>query len=487
MLTISLLSRLRYLILKYLILFMLIIKSILQGFLTLFLVSLLVFVAYRLMPGDEVEAYNDFSGRFSTWQEVERYRNDYQNAAHDLNLDLPIFYFSISKYPYDKRFFTTTFHEDKKKLNAILAKNYEPEMAFLMLNYEQIYQKYLYNIKDAKSGSLLNIQVITNEYTLFSSKIQEKEPYLVDFLQNEKNQLDNFYKNETPIERLEIPAAKTSYFSWLPRFYFHGRDCQFHRWSGKILTGDFGRSYRSHRPVFDEIKDAIRWTLLINIFAFLLIFLLGVPLGLKAAEKYGKRFDKFLMRFNFVSDAIPSFWLATLIVVFLTTSYYHVKIFPSAGLGDFPSDATFLQKMCIALPHFIAPVLCIVFTSISLIIRQMRSASLQIFQQDFIKTARAKGLSEKTILYKHVFPNAVFPILTLVGIALPELIVGSILVENIFNIPGMGKLMVDAITNKNFPLLIAIILLIAVATLFGTSLTNILYRVFNPLLKKHTH
>ena len=446
--------------------------------------SFLVFVAYRLMPGDEVEAYNDFAGRFSTWQEVERYRTDYQNTAHDLNLDLPIFYFSISKYPYDKRFFTTTFPDEKKSLNAILAKNYDTEMAFLILNYEQIYQKYLYNIKDAKSDSLLNIEAVANEYVLFLSKIKEKEPYLIDFLQNEKKQLDNFYKNETTIERIEIPSAKTKYFSWLPHFYFHGRDCQFHHWLQKNLTGDFGRSYRSHRPVFDEIKDAIRWTLLINIFAFLLIFLVGVPLGLKAAEKYGQRFDKFLMRFSFVSDAVPPFWLATLIVVFFTTSYYHVKIFPSAGLGDFPSSATFFEKMYIALPHFIAPVLCIVFTSISLIIRQMRSASLQIFQQDFIKTARAKGLSEKTILYRHVFPNAVFPILTLIGIALPELIVGSILIENIFNIPGMGKLMVDAIATKNFPLLIAIILLIAVATLLSVSFSNVLYRVFNPLLKK---
>ena len=466
---------------------MFIIKSILQGVLTLFLVSLFIFVAYRCMPGDDVEAYNGLAPRFSTWQEVERYQNDYKNTAHDLKLDLPIFYFSISKYPYNQRFFSTTFADDKVFLETILVKKYDAQTAFLLLDYERTYQKYLYFIKAKKVDSTVNLQNISSEYFNYSSILQAKKPFLNPFLLEEKRQLDSFFINEKAFERSEIPTADVAYFSWKPYFYFNGVDCQFHHWLKKISIGDFGRSFQSHRPVFDEIKDAIRWTLLINIIAFALIFLFGTALGLKAAEKYGKHFDTFLMRFGFVSDAIPAFWLATLMVVFLTTSYYHIKIFPSAGLGDFPSDASFFKKISIALPHFIAPVLCMTFTSISLIIRQMRSSAIQIFQQDFIKTAKAKGLSEKNILQKHVFPNAIFPILSLMGIALPELIVGSVLIENIFNIPGMGKLMVAAIAQKDFPVMVAIVLLIACATLLATFLTNLLYYIFNPLTKIKNH
>jgi peptide/nickel transport system permease protein len=466
---------------------MFVVKSILQGFLTLFLVSLLIFVAYRLMPVDEVEAYNAIAPRFSTWKQVEQYQTDYQNIAHDLNLDLPIFYFSISKHPYNQRFFSTTFPDDKVFLTTVLAKKYDAQTAFYLLDYERNYQKYLYFIKEKKIDSTLNLQPISDEYLHSTSILQTKKPFLSSFLLEEKKQLDIFFTNEKPFERSEIPIADVTYFTWKPYFYINGRNCQFHHWLQKIIVGDFGRSFQTHRPVFDEIKDAIRWTFLINIIAFLLIFYIGIALGLKSAEKYGQRFDNILMRFSFVSDAIPPFWLATLFVVFLTTSYYHIKIFPSAGLGDFPSDASFFQKAIIALPHFIAPVLCMIITSISLIIRQMRSSAIQIFQQDFIKTAKAKGLSEKSILQKHVLPNAIFPILSLIGIALPEIIVGSVLLENIFNIPGMGKLMVVSIAQKDFPVMIAIVLLIACATLLAAFFTNLLYNIFNPLTKIKNH
>ena len=460
---------------------MFIIKSILQGFLTLFLVSLLIFVAYRLMPGDEVEAYSGLTNNTKTWKEVESYRNNYENTAQELHLDLPIFYFDISKYAYDERFFKTTFIDDKSFLRTVFEKKYEPKTAFDLLNYERIYQKYFYHIKEKKVDSTLNIESISSSFLTISSNLQEKKPFLTSFLSEEKKQLDSFYKNETPFERLEIPLSDVKYFSWLPHFYFNGRDCQYHRWLQKIAVGDFGKSYYSKRLVFEEIRDAIRWSLLLNLVALLLIFLVGIPLGLKAAEKYGQHFDKILMRFNFISDAIPPFWVATLVLIFLTTSHYHIKIFPSAGLGEFPIGASFGEKLWIALPHFIAPVLCILFTSISLIIRQMRSSAIQIFQQDFIRTARAKGLSTKEILTKHVFQNAIFPIITLVGIMLPHLIIGSILIENTFNISGLGKTLVDSMARKDFPIMIAIVLIIACATLFTTFITDILYKFFNPL------
>lgn len=248
----------------------------------------------------------------------------------------------------------------------------------------------------------------------------------------------------------------------------------------KIFQGDFGISYRTRLPVSRELWESIRWTIVMNGLALLLIFLPGMYLGMQSARRYGSRVDKFIMQASFVLDAIPSFWLATLAMIFLTTSYYGIQLFPSAGLGEAPYGAGFCVKLLYALPHLILPIICIVLGSISIVIRQMRSAALEVSGQDYIRTARAKGLSEKQVFRKHVFPNAVFPMLTMAGNAVPDLIAGAFLIENIFNIPGMGKLTVESIAARDFPVLFAVIVITAVFTIAGNIIAELCYRHLDP-------
>jgi peptide/nickel transport system permease protein len=291
------------------------------------------------------------------------------------------------------------------------------------------------------------------------------------------------YQNQYQIYAKELGLDKPLFFFSLSAkntLQWNGFDNQYVIKVISYFKGDFGNSYRTKKPVLQELSEAIRWSLTINLLALLLIFVIGIALGLRAAMRYDSQWDKRLLQFSFFSDVVPSFWLATILMVFFTSDYYGIKLFPSIGLGNAPYDATFVKKFFYALPHLILPILIIVFSSISIVIRQMRSAALGVIQQDFVRTSKAKGLNDKQLMSKHIFPNAIFPIITLLGVSFPQLIAGSVLIENIFNIPGMGKLSIEAILNKDFPMLFAVILLTAILTIIGNLMADILYRKFNP-------
>jgi peptide/nickel transport system permease protein len=291
------------------------------------------------------------------------------------------------------------------------------------------------------------------------------------------------YHQQYTIYAKELGLDKPLFFFSLTAkegFRWHGIDNQYSNKIGKICKGDFGNSYQTKGPVLLEVGNAVRWTIVLNFIALLLIFGLGITVGLISALHYQKPLDRKIMRISFILDAIPSFWISSMLVVFFTTNYYGMKLFPSIGLGDFPSDLPFGQKLIYAFPHLLLPAFCMMLASISIIIRQMRASSLNIIAQDYIRTGKAKGLNQTQLVKKHILPNAIFPILTLLGMAFPALLVGAVLIENIFNIPGMGKLSVDAIYNKNFPALFTIILFIAFFTIIGNLISDILYRVFNP-------
>lgn len=303
--------------------------------------------------------------------------------------------------------------------------------------------------------------------------------------QNEADSL--YYQQQYEIFKKELGLDKPLFFFGMNdvgRFQWHGFDNQYFNKIKDFFRGDFGRSYRSKNPVLSEIADAIRWTLTLNLVSLFLLFLIGIALGLMAASQPNSKLDKRLMRFSFITDSIPSIWIVTIAMVFLTSNYYGLQIFPSIGLGNAPYSTSFVVKFFHALPHLILPIILIILTSYSLVFRQMRSAALGVIQQDFIRTAKAKGLNNKDLMKKHIFPNAIFPIITLFGLYFPTLIAGSVIIESVFNIPGMGKLAIEAIRTKDFPILFAIILLTGVLTIVGNILSEVLYYIFEPRMKE---
>lgn len=295
-----------------------------------------------------------------------------------------------------------------------------------------------------------------------------------------------YYQLQYDIFAKELGLDKPLFFCGFDKngnFHWNGLDNQYFNKVKAIFRGDFGRSYRSKSPVLSEISDAIRWTLTINFIALLLIFFKGIALGLIAAAKPNSKLDKRLLKLSFITDSFPPIWIVTMAMIYLTSNYYGLPIFPTIGLGNAPYSASFLVKFLYALPHLILPVLLIVITSYSLVFRQMRSSAMDIIQQDYIRTAKAKGLNDKHLMWRHIFPNAIFPIITLLGLSFPGLIVGSIVIESVFNIPGMGKLTLESISTKDFPILFALVLLTALLTIIGNIIADVLYFIFEPKMK----
>ncbi|MCP4440598.1 MAG: ABC transporter permease subunit [Aureispira sp.] len=260
------------------------------------------------------------------------------------------------------------------------------------------------------------------------------------------------------------------------------------KFTGKgFLRGDFGISYMDNRPVATKIGEALYWTLLMNFFAILISYLISIPLGVKSATwKLQNRstIDNINTTSLFVLYSLPSFWIGTILMVFLTTPEYGLDWFPSGGVQDLEiaqdKNAGFWTVLLDILHHMILPIFCITYGSLAFLSRQMRSSMLGVVRQDYIRTARAKGLSERKVIWKHAFRNSLFPIITLFSAVFPRALSGSIAIELIYTIPGMGTLVFTSIIARDWPVVFTIVMFAAILTMIGNLIADILYAVVDP-------
>lgn len=251
-------------------------------------------------------------------------------------------------------------------------------------------------------------------------------------------------------------------------------------WMGNMLQGDFGNSFKDNRPVIDKIIERIPVTVTISLLSFLLIYIIAIPIGIYSAARQYSFWDRTTTVILFVLFSLPNFWLATLAIVFLCNVEF-LKIFPTAGIRseDFESLTT-LEQIKDRFMHLFLPVTITSLASFAFLSRQMRSSMLEVIRQDYIRTARAKGLSERKVILKHALRNSLIPIITLIGGILPAMIGGSVIIETIFSIPGIGQLAFQAILDRDYPLIMAELVLSSVLTVVGILLVDILYSFVDP-------
>lgn len=255
---------------------------------------------------------------------------------------------------------------------------------------------------------------------------------------------------------------------------------QYFIWIGNMLQGDFGNSFKDNRPVIDKIVERIPITLGMNLVSFFLIYLIAVPIGIYSAAKQYSFTDRLTTVLLFILYSLPNFWVATLAIVFLCNVEY-VKIFPTSGIKSLTYDSmTFFEQMKDRFMHFFLPITVLSLGSFAFISRQMRSSMLEVIRQDYIRTARAKGLSERKVILKHALRNSLIPILTLLGGILPAMVGGSFIIEQIFSIPGVGQLAVQAIFDRDYPVIMAELFLVSFLTVIGILLVDILYSIADP-------
>jgi peptide/nickel transport system permease protein len=258
---------------------------------------------------------------------------------------------------------------------------------------------------------------------------------------------------------------------------------QYWTWLKRLAVLDFGQSFAPDgRPVLDKIAERLPITITINLLSLALVLLLAVPIGVYSATHRGSLFDQATTVFVFLGFAAPTFWLALLCMILFGVSLGWLPISGIKSLNHETLSAA--GKLLDYAWHLLLPVTLSAFVSLAGMSRYMRGNMLEVIRQDYITTARAKGLSETTVIYRHALRNALMPVITVLGLSLPGLIGGSVIFESIFAIPGMGKLFYDAVMSRDYPMVMGGLVIGAVLTLLGNLLADLGYAAADPRVRR---
>lgn len=256
---------------------------------------------------------------------------------------------------------------------------------------------------------------------------------------------------------------------------------QYINWLKKTALLDFGRSFSDERPVVEKIMERIPVTLFINIFSLLFILAVAIPLGIACAVKSDSIFDKLTTVFVFVGFSIPTFWLALLLMNLFGIT---LAWLPISGIKSLDFEyLSFFGKIGDVSRHLILPIFVSSIGGLAGIVRYMRSSMIEVLGHPYIYTARAKGLHENQVLYKHALRNAVLPIVTILGLSIPGLLGGSVIFESIFAIPGIGRLFYEAVMMRDYPLIMAEVVLGAILTMLGNLIADLSYAYVDPRIR----
>jgi len=256
---------------------------------------------------------------------------------------------------------------------------------------------------------------------------------------------------------------------------------QYGMWLKRFISLDFGRSFIDDRGVTSKIMSALPATLLLQVSSLILIFAIALPIGILSAVKRGGVFDRTMTVIVFVGYAIPTFWLALILIFFFG---FKLQWFPISGMS--PWYVAYLDtagKIKDLLWHLVLPVITTAFTGLAALSRYSRSSMIEVLNQNYITTARAKGLTEKRVVFVHALRNALLPIVTIMGLTLPGLISGSFIFETIFAWPGMGRLGYEAIMSYDYPVVMGVAVISTFLTLLGIFLSDITYAFVDPRIR----
>lgn len=450
---------------------------------TLFLITLLSFFISQSAPGDPVEQMLAGKAGSGGEQLAERQasKQAYLEKRRELGLDLPIFYFAFAPLAEPETLYRIPQVPVQEALRRLVYKfgNWKAVEAY----YQAVLQldsaffaaggDTMWGPQKTEARALLLLLPQEKEYEEILFKIGRLEKMIVPSLRP--------YVERVRQAAEALPATAQRWRLYVPTLHWYGTANQYHRWLVNLLRGDFGISYQDKRPISDKLLEAVRWSLVINIISIGLAYLIAIPLGVDAAVHRGSWRDQSISLTLFMLYSLPSFWVGTMAIVFLCGGDY-LDIFPPGGIQstEHSSDWPWMKRLADWGYHLILPVIVYTYSSLAFLSRQMRTALLETLQQDYVRTARAKGLAERTVIWKHAFRNSLIPIITLLASVFPAMISGSVILETIFSIPGMGFLSYGAMVARDYPVIIAVFTIGAVLTLIGILVADVLYAVVDP-------
>jgi peptide/nickel transport system permease protein len=478
---------------------------------TLIIITLLAFVISASAPGDPVsqilrtsESAEAFAGA-GTAQHQQA-----QLWIHRLGLDLPLFYFSVTPSSFPDTLYRIYNKKEKNAVKSLLMRygntGSVESFHFSVKEFQRTVSKSFADSAEQMRFSRQDITASLNQSAyigaqllsafdpgFIANKIQEakaltgKYPFLGEAHATANEMEERFNAMEATPERWR---------NFIPSIHFHDSN-QYHRWlfgdgqwlTGKgavnskgLIRGDFGISLVTQMPVSTVIWKRIGWSLLFTFLSVIFAYLISIPIGVRAAAGQGLFFDRASSVTLFFLHSMPAFWVATLLLVVFANPDV-LPWFPASGVKPatgYPGGASFLQKVQITIPYLILPLIAYTYSSLAFLSRLTRTSMLEVLHQDFIKTARAKGLSERRVIWHHAYRNALLPLITVFANILPAAIGGAVIIESIFTIPGMGLETYQAIQRQDYPMIIGVFTMAGVLTMIGYLLADVLYALADP-------
>jgi peptide/nickel transport system permease protein len=252
-------------------------------------------------------------------------------------------------------------------------------------------------------------------------------------------------------------------------------------WLGNVLQGDLGNSFVNFAPVDAALANALPNTLILSVTSLLFALLLSVPIGILSAIKLNSFFDRAVTIITTAFYSIPSIWLGLLLIIVFSVQFqaWGFPSLPTSGVRDLRGDSGFWDRV----EHLILPAFTLGIVQLAGWTRYVRSSMLEVIRQDFIRTAQAKGLRERSVLLRHAFRNALLPLVTLVGLTIPDLFGGALIVENVFGYPGIGQLTITSLNRNDYSIAMAAIMILALLTVIGNLIADVLYGVMDPRVR----
>lgn len=480
-----------------------ILKRILIFIPTLIAITLLGFIISVNAPGDPVErmvqpSIDDGAKTNNVSEQKKEWRAK-------LGLDLPVFYFSLTSLSRPDTLYKIEDRTERDALDRLISiyGNWSDIQDYRnsLNEFYSLQQSFVPDTNELKQFDKNAVLETLNQ--IKSEALSLKGTYDIVVIDSKLNKISgllnvfpflkqfNHSLNKVKNNFITVQKNSSSWKNYIPRIAFYGYKNQYHRWlfgdggkfsKGLLLHGDFGTSYVTRQPISDVIYSKIGWSLFFSMLSVVLAYVVSIPIGVRAAAKRGSRFDKSSSIVLFLLYSMPSFWLATLLLMtFANTDV--LSWFPASGVKPalgYPDGASFWEMVKISFPYIILPAICYTYSSFAFLSRTMRVAMLDVVNQDYIRTARAKGLSETKVIWKHGLRNALLPIITVFANVFPAAIGGSVIIESIFTIPGMGSEAIYAIHNNNYPMIIAILTITGFLTLLGYLISDILYAIVDP-------
>ena len=429
------------------------------------MVVLIGFLLIKASPIDQVERLID-QGEFS--MDNQKYKEIYEKTASLHQLDLPYFYFSVTTRNYNRAYFDLILAQEKDFYKNFLGKGHS------FSSIDNFYKK----VK--KQSQIAEIQdKIPLGLLLFSETTAEMASEMNTL---HKSSTDSYANLKSAYD--ELISSKSITSKLIPKIFWHGSSNQYHLSLTRIIKGDLGISMRDGRPVFMKIWQRLLLSLLMTVMAFFSCFPLAIWLGKKMHIHKEKKWPKIVEGVLFALASIPLFWFATMALVFLTTPEYSkwLNIFPSVSNFDLFMRNGFWLGIFSNIKQLILPILCIIILELAIVVRQMRTLLQKEEDLPYITTAKMKGLSRNQIVKKHANRSARIQMITMMSSGIISSLAGIVVIEYIFNIPGIGRLLLDSINFSDWPVLLGLILMVYILSSLIVLISDIITQKYDPRL-----